>query len=49
MAAYRAANPQDAHGGHRYRSEEFGLAPEQVVERFTTYTERFDVREEARV
>ena len=49
MVAYCAVNLQDAHGGHRYSSEEFGLAPEQVVERFATYTKRFDVREEARV
>ncbi len=49
MAAWCAANPQGTHGGHRYSSEEFGLAPEQVTERFTAYTKRFDVREEARV
>jgi hypothetical protein len=41
MAAHLAASPKGRHGRHDYDLADFGLAPEEVRERFQRYTERF--------
>jgi hypothetical protein len=41
MAAHLAASPKGRHGRHAYELADFGLAPEEVRERFQRYTERF--------
>lgn len=38
-----AAHPKDARGRHRYSLERFGLAEDEVRERFGGYIERFDL------
>jgi hypothetical protein len=43
MAAWMAANPQDRHGRHRYRAEDFALEPGAIRERFAAYCDRFEV------
>lgn len=42
MAAWAASRPQDHHGRHRYRAEDFDLDPAMVRERFADYCRRFD-------
>lgn len=42
-ALWLNANPQGKHGVHRYSLGEYGLAREQVEERFADYRRRFDV------
>jgi hypothetical protein len=42
------AHPQTEHGVHRYTAEEFGLDRDHLRERFSFYTERFDVAPEVR-
>jgi hypothetical protein len=41
--AWHGDNPQHKQGVHRYRLEDFGLAPQEVEERFRPYRERFDI------
>jgi hypothetical protein len=36
-------HPPGAHGTHEYALDDFGLDPDGVRERFTSYLERFDV------
>ncbi len=43
LAGHSAQNPQGKHGRHEYDLERFGLAPEQVRERFADYVRRFDL------
>ena len=38
-----AGNPKGKHGKHEYSLEEYGLDPDQVRERFASYTERFQI------
>lgn len=43
MQAWRDANPQDRWGRHHYDIAEFGIAPDQVRERFGSYRQRYDL------
>jgi hypothetical protein len=43
MDAYVAANPKGRFGHHEYHLARFGLAAEQVRERFSAYRARFDL------
>lgn len=44
LAAWRDANPQGAHGRHRYEEREFPLQRAEIVERFSDYLDYFDMR-----
>jgi hypothetical protein len=46
MREWLAANPQNKHGTHRYCLEQFGMNPDMVNSRFTTYCERFKISPE---
>lgn len=46
MRARLEASPRGRYGTHRYALHDFGLAPEQVDERFERYCRRFDVPRE---
>jgi len=41
MARFRAANPKNKHGAHRYTLSEFGLEPGFEARRYANYRERF--------
>ena len=43
---YAARNPKGRFGAHRYDLDEYGLAAEEIRERFTAYSDRYDVPEE---
>ncbi|MET0736691.1 MAG: sulfotransferase [Acidimicrobiales bacterium] len=42
IGGWMAEHPQDKHGRHRYRADDFGLEPARVRDRFAPYCERFD-------
>ena len=46
MRRYLAENPQEKHGGHRYRFADTGLVEGALRERMRAYQEYFDVPEE---
>ena len=48
LTEYVAAHPKDSLGVHGYDLAEFGLDPAQLRERFSDYTNRYDVPEERR-
>ncbi len=43
MKQWRADNPREKQGEHRYEPEDFGLSAEGLRARFSFYTDRFDV------
>ena len=43
MQGWRGANPQNKHGVHRYRLEDFGLDPEELDRDFAAYRQRFAI------
>ena len=43
MRAYVTDNPQKKHGSHEYSLEQYGLSPEVVRARLSSYIERFDL------
>ena len=43
MRAYVTDNPQKKHGSHEYSLEQYGLSPEAVRTRLSSYIERFDL------
>lgn len=43
VAGWLAANPQDKHGRHAYRPEQFGLDAQGLRERFGSYIDRYGV------
>jgi hypothetical protein len=47
MQSWRSGNPQDKHGVHRYRLEDFGLDRERLRSDFAPYRARFAIEEEA--
>jgi hypothetical protein len=42
-------NPQDKFGRHRYQPEDFGIETGPLRERFSFYTDRFDMAEACRM
>jgi hypothetical protein len=42
ISDWMADHPQDEHGRHRYRAEDFGLEPARIRDRFAAYCDRFD-------
>ncbi len=42
IAAWMGRHPQDLHGRHVYRAEDFDLEPARIRERFAAYCDRFD-------
>jgi len=46
MRHWIGGNPQDRHGVHRYRLEDFGLDRASLEPRFAPYCERFGIRSE---
>ena len=46
MKTFRAANPPEQHGAHRYTLEEWGLREGEIRERFAGYMRAFDIAEE---
>jgi len=46
MADWYRENPQGKHGGHRYRAEDYGLTPPEILDRFSSYLKRFLVATE---
>jgi hypothetical protein len=40
---YRAAHPKGRHGSHRYAAEDYGLTSGEIRERFSTYSEAFEI------
>jgi hypothetical protein len=47
MSEYVAAHPKGSLGAHQYDLAEFGLDRAQLAERFSGYTERYDIEPEA--
>lgn len=43
IAAYVADHPRGKHGSHDYKLEEFGLSEQQVLDRFSSYIETFNI------
>ena len=43
MEAHIQANPKGRHGAHEYDLEDWGIAPDEVRERFAPYAERFSI------
>lgn len=41
MRTYIAANPQNKHGRHTYRADDFGMTDKEINEQFTEYMDRF--------
>jgi len=48
MNAFRAANPKDRRGVHRYRAEDFGLEREQLERDFRPYCDHYGIAREVR-
>lgn len=48
MAAWWDENSKERHGAHRYRPQDFGIDVDELRDRFSFYTERFDVPTEKR-
>jgi hypothetical protein len=46
MESTRQENPQNKHGVHSYKLEDFGLSPEQIRRDYGPYRERFGIAEE---
>ena len=47
MRDYLERSPRGRYGRHRYATEDFGLRPGEIRERFADYTKRFEITEEA--
>ena len=47
MRRWLAEHPQDKHGVHRYRLEEFGLTNDAIDVRFAKYSTRFGLDPDA--
>ncbi len=43
ITAYVADHPRGKHGSHDYHLREFGLSEQQVLDRFATYIETYDI------
>lgn len=46
IANYQSENPKDKHGKHEYTPETYGLTIDHLRERFSAYSERFNVQSE---
>lgn len=44
LTTYIQENPQNKHGGHRYRSEDFSVTDDEIVSHFGPYIERYGLR-----
>jgi hypothetical protein len=40
---YRAAHPKGQHGSHHYSAEDYGLSSGEIRERFSSYSEAFEI------
>ena len=43
IAAYVDAHPRGKHGSHDYKLEEFGLTEQQVLDRFSSYIDTYNI------
>ncbi len=48
LIEWQTANEQDKHGKHEYRGEDIGIADAQILDRFSTYLDYFDMKPERR-
>jgi hypothetical protein len=46
MRVVLASQPREQNGSHRYKPSQFGLDPDDIMERFAAYRERFDLVQE---
>ena len=44
IATYVKAHPRGKHGSHDYQLDQFGLNEQQVLDRFETYIQRYDIK-----